>query len=370
MAVIPTAVSFFAVVFSLMVAAGYRGEFRTRLSRMTGDIQLASPHSGMDMAGEPVRVRPELVEGIYSIRGVARVEPVVYRAGIVRNGERIQGVMFKGVPSEGGVSLGASIPSGLAKTLGLAPGDDLPGYFVGERLAVRKFKVTDVYEGMTGSGHQVVFVGLDDLRRVNLWDDDQASALEITLEPRYASREKQKSKAVEVAGRAYSLAEDDDDPVVAVAASDRYYNLFDWLDLVDMNVLTILLLMILVAGFNMVSGLLILLFRNISTIGTLKALGMSDRGVAGVFLRVAAKGVLAGMLAGNVLAIALGLLQEHTHFISLNPDNYFLSFVPVSIDLPQILVVDAIAFAAIMLLLVLPSLFIARVDPADTVRVR
>ena len=175
---------------------------------------------------------------------------------------------------------------------------------------------------------------------------------------------------MEIAGRAYSLAEGDDDPVVAVASCDRYYNLFDWLDLLDMNVLTILLLMILVAGFNMVSGLLILLFRNISTIGTLKALGMGDRGVAGVFLRVAAKGVLAGMAAGNVLAIALGLLQQCTHFISLNPDNYFLSFVPVSIDLPQILVVDAIAFAAIMLLLLLPSLFIAKVDPADTVRVR
>ena len=370
MAVIPTAVSFFAVVFSLMVAAGYRGEFRTRLSRMTGDVQLTSRHSGTDMAGESVRVRPGLVEGISEIRGIERVEPVIYRAGIVRKDDRIQGVMFKGVPSEGGVSLGASIPSGLAKSLGLSPGDDLPGYFVGDRLAVRKFRVTDVYEGMTGSGQQMVFVGLEDLRRVNLWDDDRASALEITLGPRYSSRDRQKAKAVEIAGRAYSLAEDDDDPVVAVAASDRYYNLFDWLDLVDMNVLTILLLMILVAGFNMVSGLLILLFRNISTIGTLKAVGMSDRGVAGVFLRVAAKGVFAGMLAGNVIALALGLLQKYTHFIGLNPDNYFLSFVPVSIDLPRILAVDALAFVAIMVLLVLPSLFIAKVDPADTMRVR
>lgn len=370
MAVIPTAVSFFAVVFSLMVASGYREEFRSRLSRMTGDVQLASRHSGMDMSDNPVRVREALLEGISSVRGVEKAEPVVYRAGIVRKGESIQGVMFKGVPSPDGAGLHASIPASLAASLGLSVGDELPSYFVGDRLAVRKFTVSDIYESMSGAGYQMVFVGLGDLQRVNLWDEDRASAVEITLDRNLAGRDRQKAKAVEIAGRAYSLAEDDSDPTVAVAACDRYYNLFDWLNLLDMNVLAVLVLMILVAGFNMVSGLLITLFRNISTIGALKAMGMPDRGVAGVFLKVAFRGVLAGMLAGNLLAIVLGLVQKATHFVKLNPDNYFLSFVPVEIDLPSILLFDALACAAIMLMLLLPSLFIAKVDPADTVRVR
>ena len=128
--------------------------------------------------------------------------------------------------------------------------------------------------------------------------------------------------------------------------------------------------MILVAGFNMVSGLLILLFRNISTIGTLKAMGMDDRSIAGVFLRVAAKVVARGMLIGNAVALLFCLVQHLTHFVHLNPDNYFVSYVPVRVDLPQLLLVDALAFAAIMLIMLLPSLFIARVDPADTVRVK
>ena len=116
--------------------------------------------------------------------------------------------------------------------------------------------------------------------------------------------------------------------------------------------------------------LLILLFRNIATIGTLKALGMSDRGIAGAFLRVSARVVLKGLLIGNAAALLFALVQHLTHFVHLNPDNYFLSFVPVSVNLLQILAVDVLAFRAIMLMMLLPSLFIARVDPADTVRVK
>jgi lipoprotein-releasing system permease protein len=205
---------------------------------------------------------------------------------------------------------------------------------------------------------------------VNGWEEGKASALEITLSERFRERGAQKQKAVELAGFAYGSREDDDDPTLAVASADKYYNLFDWLDLIDFNVLVILILMVLVAGFNMISGLLIMLFRNISTIGTLKALGMGDRGIAGVFLRVSARVVLKGMLLGNALALLFCLVQHFTHFIRLNPDNYFVSFVPVSVNWIQVLGVDAAAFAAIMLLLLIPSLFIARVDPADTVRVK
>jgi len=135
-------------------------------------------------------------------------------------------------------------------------------------------------------------------------------------------------------------------------------------------VVAILLLMIVVAGFNMISGLLIMLFRNISTIGTLKAVGMTNRGVAEVFLRVAARIVLKGMLIGNALALGFCLLQGSTHLLKLNPENYYVSFVPVSINLPYIIVADVLAFVVIMLLLLIPCLFIAKVDPAETVRVK
>ena len=112
--------------------------------------------------------------------------------------------------------------------------------------------------------------------------------------------------------------------------------------------------------------------KTIDSVGseTLKAMGMDDRSIAGVFLRVAAKVVARGMLIGNAVALLFCLVQHLTHFVHLNPDNYFVSYVPVRVDLPQLLLVDALAFAAIMLIMLLPSLFIARVDPADTVRVK
>ena len=162
--------------------------------------------------------------------------------------------------------------------------------------------------------------------------------------------------------------EEAEEGLVATSSVRTYPQLFDWLDLLDFNVLVILVLMIVVAGFNMVSGLLIVLFRNIATIGTLKTLGMGDRAIGRVFLRVAGGVVLKGMVAGNVLALLFCILQQTTHFLKLDPANYFVSFVPVHIDLPWILAADAVAFAAIMLLLLIPTLFIARVDPAQTVK--
>ena len=143
---------------------------------------------------------------------------------------------------------------------------------------------------------------------------------------------------------------------------------FDWLNLLDFNVWVILILMTVVAGFNMVSGLLILLFRSISTIGTLKSLGMTDRAIGKVFLRVSSRLVLTGMAIGNGLALLFCLVQGTWHLIKLNPVNYFVSWVPVHVNLPLILLADLVAYGAIMLILLIPTLFIARVDPAKTVR--
>jgi len=113
-----------------------------------------------------------------------------------------------------------------------------------------------------------------------------------------------------------------------------------------------------------------MLFENISTIGLLKSLGMNDRAISKVFLTSAAVLVLKGMLAGNALALLFCLVQDRTHFLKLDPENYFVSFVPVEVDVPAVLLADAAAFVVIMLLLLIPTLFISKVDPAQTVRVK
>lgn len=371
MAVISVAVSFLVIILSLAISAGFRNQIRDGISSLTGDIQLTSPQANAYGSDVSVNAEPSFLGGILEMKGVEAVTPVVYRAGIIQNGSDLQGVMFKAVPSADTIPLRLGIPRSLSRTLRLSEGDELRAYFIGERVQVRKFTVGSIYESISdNSGNPVVLASIDDIRRVNGWEEDKASALEITLSDRFRSRRAEKDKAVSIAGFAYGSSSDDDDPVMAVAAVDKYYNIFDWLDLLDFNVLAILLLMILVAGFNMVSGLLILLFRNISTIGTLKAVGMDDRSIARVFLRVAARVAAKGMLIGNALALLFCLVQHLTHFVHLNPDNYFVSYVPVQVGFLQLMLVNGVAFAAIMLIMLLPSLFISRVDPADTVRVK
>ena len=146
--------------------------------------------------------------------------------------------------------------------------------------------------------------------------------------------------------------------------------MFDWLDVIEFNVFFILMLMTVVAGFNMISSLLILLFENISTIGLLKSLGMTDRSISKVFLTSSASLVLKGMFWGNLVAVLFCMVQGTTHLLKLDPENYFVSYVPVNLDLGSVLTADLIAFAVIMLLLLIPCMFISRVDPAETVRVK
>jgi lipoprotein-releasing system permease protein len=128
--------------------------------------------------------------------------------------------------------------------------------------------------------------------------------------------------------------------------------------------------MIAVAGFNMVSSLLIMLFERISQIGLLKALGMTNRAVAKVFMAKAAMVVLQGMLWGNVLGVGFCLLQEKYHILTLNPQDYFVPWVPVSLEASTVLITNLVAFASIMAIMLLPCLFISKVDPATTMRVK
>lgn len=216
----------------------------------------------------------------------------------------------------------------------------------------------------------VVYADLSDMQRVNGWEDDQASVMEIMLEDEYKNEVQIEEIADLVGTLVNSYGSEEEASVVSVSAVSSYPQLFDWLNLIDFNVFFILVLMTIVAGFNMISGLLIMLFENISTIGLLKSLGMTDRAISKVFLSTSAVLVLKGMAAGNLLAILFCIIQGTTHLLKLNPENYFVSFVPVNLDMGMILCADILSFFVIMLLLLIPCIFISKVDPAETVRVR
>ena len=368
------AVSFVVMICAVSISSGFRREIRAGIAAVSGDIQLLPLNSDMVSGSSPVGRSPAYLSRLDSLPGVDRIVPAVYRVGIVKSGENIHGVIFKGIPRDSGsdsLALGVSVPRRLADMLTLKVGDRLPAYFVSDRVKARNFTVRDIYEGIIDTDDKlIVYASIEDMQRLNSWDSTQVSALEIFLRESWRNDTGMKAVEDEAGFIAHAWCGEDDVPVYAKSALSSYPQLFDWLNLIDFNVLFILVLMTVVAGFNMISGLLIMLFRNISTIGLLKSLGMKDRDISKVFLLSSSSFVLKGMAIGNVLAIAFCLLADRFRLIPLDPVNYFVDHVPAALNFPLILLADLCSYLLIMLLLLIPCHFISKVDPADTVRVR
>ena len=362
------ALSFLVIILAVTVSSGFRHEIRSAAASVSGDIQISPRTADYSLEDDPVPAEPSYLEDLKAIEGVRDVSPVIYRTGIVRSGGTVHGVLFKGTGADT-ARLGVRIPRHLALMLSLGEGDSMTAYFVGENVKVRKWHITQVYDPVLETdASAVVYAPLTDMRRLNGWEEGTASALEVTMDGSHRS----KSALEEASSKAGTIivmqAQDADEELVSIPVNRRWPRLFGWLDLLDFNVMTVLLLMIAVAAFNMVSGLLIMLFRHIPTIGILKAMGMDNRGVSRVFLQLSSRLVLKGMAAGNAVSLLFCLVQGCTHFVKLNPENYFVSFVPVHVNLPWILCADLIAYVAIMLVLLIPCRFISGVDPARTVK--
>ncbi len=377
-AMVSIAISFFVMILAVSVSSGFRHEIRSGLSMISGDVRLVPPTMNFLDEDSPIESDAAYMSYLSDVEGIAHIVPVAYRAGIVKNGENIHGVVFKGISPEclhlydahlpDSVPLPVSIPSRLAEISGLGEGDRMLTYFVGENVKARQFNVVSVYDAMVETDDKlVVYTDLASVQRVNGWEPDQVSSVEILLDDK--GEDAVGAACGEIGAVVNAYSSDDEASVIAVSSVSEYPQLYDWLDLIDFNVFFILILMTTVAGFNMISGLLIMLFENISTIGLLKSLGMTDRAISQVFLSTSAVLVLKGMAWGNALAVLFCVIQDTTHLLRLNPENYFVSYVPVNLDLGMVAAADMAAFAVVMVLLLIPCLFIAKVDPADTVRV-
>jgi len=368
-------VSFFIMTIAVAIASGFRNEIRMGVSSISGDVQFLPISQNFIDESSPIERNPEYLEHIVKMNGVKNVEGAIYRVGIIKNGDNIHGVLFKGCdsysPADTSIRFPVSIPRKLSSLLGVKEGDKLQTYFVGdEKIRARNFTVESTYDAILNDQDKlVVYVPLADMQRLNGWDENWVSALEVHLEPGHNDAAGIEAMADQAGSLSALYGSDDEVAVYASSSVSKYPQLFDWLNVIDMNVVIILILMTIVAGFNMISGLLIMLFENISTIGTLKALGMNDKAIAKVFLTSSSELVLKGMLAGTLAAGMFCAVQYYFHLIPLNPENYFISFVPVHVNAGLLLCADLAAYFVIMLLLLIPCHFISKVDPARTVRV-
>ena len=349
MASVCVAVSFLVMIVAVAVSSGFRSEIRDGLSELCGDVTLTPLNQNYMGESEPIPSEPAFLPAVMELDCVKSVRGTIVRAGIVKEGDLIHGVLFKGVEDyrkNDSSALSVSVPSQLASMLKIGVGEDIATYFVGEKVIARKFRVESVYDGILSSEDKlIVYTDLQTMRRINGWKGNDVSALEVSLKEGCRSEESIRQAAIDIGAEVFAHSSGDEPTVIVSSVVQSYPQLFDWLNLIDFNVLVVLVLMTIVAGFNMISGLLILLFENVPTIGLLKALGMKDRGIAAIFLRSSAVLVGKGMAVGNVAALGLCLIQKYTRLLKLSPENYFVSFVPIHIDWLQILAADALSFA-------------------------
>jgi lipoprotein-releasing system permease protein len=209
-----------------------------------------------------------------------------------------------------------------------------------------------------------VFCDIGHIKRLNGWDDDQVSGFEVFIDD-FDKLEEMYYAVKDAIG--YRVTEEETNFRV-VSIRTRYPQIFDWLNFQDVNVIIIIILMLIVAGFNMISGLLILILEKTNMIGILKALGSEDKAVRRVFLYQAAYLIGKGLLWGNLIGIGLAYLQLKTSIITLDPSSYYLKTVPINLDLSHVLILNAGTMIAIIIMLLVPSQLITRISPVKAIR--
>lgn len=379
------AVSVAIMIIAIVVVAGFKSEIREKSTGFMGSVVLVQPGEGPLNERHPFSENLSYRQKLSEIRGVEQLSGVCYRSGLIKTDENIHGLYFKGVDSlynlsffekslsegslpdfSGKMSFDALVSRRVASMMGYKVGDKMLAYFIGEDVKVRNFIISGIFDArLEEVDKSFIVVDRRQVQRLNGWDASQVSSIELRLDEN-ASIDAAAAAADEVI---FSRGADKDPSLFVTSVKRIYPNLFDWLALLDLNVLMILALMMLVAGFNMISAILIILFKKISMIGLLKSMGMTDRGVAGVFRRVGAAIVCKGIFWGNILAIAIALIQKWTRVMTLDPASYFVSYVPIKFNIWQIVLVDVISAVVIMLILSLSTRFISKVSPDRSVKV-
>lgn len=373
------------MIIAIAVVAGFKAEIRARATGFMGSVMLIQPGQSPLNEQYPFSENLSYRERLQAEPGITGVSGVAWRSGLIKTDENIDGLYFKGVDSlydfsffanclvdgalpdyHGRISNDILLSRTTASKLGFTVGDDVVVYFIGEEVKVRKFRLCGLYDaGLEEIDTKMAVADRRHVQRLNGWASDEVSSIEIRIDAG-ASIERMNDRVEEII---FTSMQEEDKALFVTNVKKLYGHLFDWLSLLDLNVLMILLLMVVVAGFNMISAILIILFEKISTIGLLKALGMTSREVTKVFLLRAGALVAKGMLWGNIVGIGLCLIQKYTRIIKLDPANYFVSAVPIHLSIGNLLLLNIIAAFLMMAIISLSARFISRVSPDRTMRV-
>lgn len=380
-AIIGIALALSVMIIAVAVVQGFQQQISDKVIGFGGHIQINKYDFNSSYETRPISSKQTFYPGITELSGVKHIQIYAYKAAIIKTFTEIQGVVLKGVGEdydwaffkqnliEGKLpdlkndkaSLDILLSSSMAEQLELKTGDDLRMYFIAQdqqNMRGRKFTICGIYKtGLEEFDKQFVIGDIAQIRKLNRWSEDQVGGFEILLDD-LDGLEKLQGAIYQQIG--YDLN--------TLTIKESYPQIFDWLKLMDMNVIIILSLMIMVAGITMISILLILILERTSMIGILKALGSDNALIRKVFLYKSLSIVGRGLLWGNVAGIAFCILQLNFGMIKLDQESYYMSVVPILLKPLNIVLINFGTALVSMLILVIPSMIIGRIQPVKAIQ--
>ena len=375
------------MILAVAIVVGFQKEVEGKVNGFAAHLQIVNYDNNQSYQTGPVLTDQVPIDRIKNISGIRHIQEFATKPGMIKAGDEIQGVVLKGISEDFDWSFfeknkirGTQIRLDSARTdqiwisgqlsdkLKLHMGDRFRMYFLNENERVpriRQFLVGGIYRtGLEEFDLMFVLADIRHIQRLNSWTENQVSGYELFI----SNMDNLDDLEVQVRNEVI-LAQRENEPSLHVVNTKRKFpQIFDWLDLLDMNVWIILALMVIVAGFNMISGLLVIILERTQMIGILKSMGAANANIRKVFLYLSAFLVGKGLIWGNLLGISLCLIQYYFKVVHLDPTSYYVSTVPVNLSLTHLLLLNLGALVVTMLMLIAPSWFVSRISPEKTIR--
>ena len=385
--IIKIAISAIAVGMTMMIVSvatgiGLQEKIREKLSAFSGHIIIANFDDNQSkVSTKPISTIQNFYPKFKNIDGIKHIQAVASKAGIIRTETAFDGIIFKGVGKdydwnnlseyliEGKVpnckqQLNAEIliSKYLADRLDLKIGNDFNTFFMketGNKMPnLRRFKITGIYNsGFQEFDASYIIGDIRHIQKLNHWQDNQVGSFEVFIDDFNEIRTKGE--------QVYKQTNATLDTKTII---EKFPAIFEWLQLFDFNIITILIIMIIVATINMVVALLVLILERSQMIGILKALGASNWSVRKIFLYNASYLILRGLFFGNLIGITLILIQKFTGIIKLPPENYFVNTAPVNFNIWHIALLNLGTILICLLVLLIPSYIITKITPVKAIR--
>lgn len=380
-AIIAIALGLAVMIVSVAIVTGFQKEIRNKVVGFGAHIQVTSYDFNRSVESTPIENNNALRQSIENVEGVIHTQVFASKAGIIKTEDAIQGIIMKGIgPDYDWSFFQDKIREGntfivndssrtdfvliswkLAGLLDLNLGDDLRVYFVGtdsHQPRGRKFTIHGIYEtGLEEFDDTYIIGDINHIRRLNNWSDNQIAGYEVMVDDF--------GRVEELSDIIYNKIDYD---LRATNIGEMYPQIFDWLNLQDMNVVVIIVLMILVSGITMISTLMVLILERVNTIGLLKGLGAKDTSIRKIFMYHSVYIIGIGMFWGNMVGVGISLIQYYTRLIPLSEESYYVSYVPVHLDAVSILLLNAGTLIVCTAMLLIPSYIIARITPLKAIR--